>query len=128
MTFIDAIMAIATSRTYNAAKRPAMGGYVFRSEVSTVDPIAQALAGSGSTTAGDYTLTFRKRADDTSGATPTPVDYVYSYNASTGIWTAPAVKPDLDGELFGELLGDDWQIGKAEDFERARTGGAGDNW
>ena len=118
MTLTDALNTIIQSSTRNAMKRPAMGGYFFRSAVSTA-------AG----TEGDFTLTLRKRANDTTGGTPgTPVDYVYSYDASTGQWTAPATKPDLTGEFFGELLGDNWDVGTQEDFETARTGGSGDEW
>ena len=113
MTFTDAINSIVSSRIYDACKRPAMGGYVFRSAISTATG-----------TEGDYTLTFRKRAN--SGGDP--VDYVYSYDASAGTWTAPTTKPELNGELFGELLGSDWQVGKKEDFENARIPSGGDEW
>lgn len=113
MTLTDALNTIVQSSTRNAMKRPAMGGYFFRSAISTT-------AG----TEGDYTLTFRKR-ENVGG---NPVDYVYSYDASTGVWTAPATMPDLTGELLGELLGDNWDVGTQEDFETARTGGSGDEW
>ncbi len=113
MKFPEALETIVNSSTNDAAKRPAMGGYVFRSAVSTTEG-----------TEGDYTLTFRKR--ENSGGSP--VDYVYSYDASTDTWTAPTTKPEFGGELFGELLGDDWFVGKSADFERARVPGAGDEW
>ena len=113
MTFTDAINSIVNSRANDATKRPAMGGYVFRSAVSTATE-----------TAGDYTLTFRKRAN--SGGDP--VDFVYSYDASEGTWTAPATKPELNGELFEELLGNDWQVGKSADFENARIPSGNDEW
>lgn len=113
MKFPEALETIVGSSINDAAKRPAMGGYVFRSAVSTAEG-----------TEGDYTLTFRKRANSGSS----PVDYVYSFDASTGTWTAPATMPDLNGELLGELLGDDWIVGKSADFERARVPGAGDEW
>ena len=113
MKFPEAIETIVNSSVNDAAKRPAMGGYVFRSAVSTTEG-----------TEGDFTLTLRKRAN--SGGSP--VDYVYSFDASANTWTAPATKPDLTGELFGELLGDDWIVGKSADFESARVPVAGDEW
>lgn len=113
MTFTDAINSIVESRTNDATKRPSMGGYIFRSAVSTA-----------TATEGDYTLTFRKRAN----VGGDPVDFTYSFDASEGTWTAPATKPDLDGELFAELLGGDWQVGKKEDFENARVPAQGDEW
>lgn len=119
MNLKDALDTIVQSSVNNAMKRPAMGGYFFRSAVSTT-------AG----TEGDFTLTLRKRADNNGN----PVDYVYSYDASAGTWTAPSeqttpgTNPSLTGEFFGELLGDDWMVGKQSDFETARTGGSGDEW
>ncbi len=113
MKFPEALETIVGSSVNDAAKRPAMGGYVFRSAVSTAEG-----------TEGNYTLTFRKRANSGSS----PVDYVYSFDASTGKWTAPATMPALNGELFGELLGDDWIVGKSADFENARVPASGDEW
>lgn len=113
MTFADAVDSIVNSSYNDATKRPSMGGYVFRSAVSTTEG-----------TEGDYTLTFRKRAN--SG--DVPVDYTYSFDASAGTWTAPSTKPDFTGELLGELLGTDWMIGKKEDFENARIPSSGDEW
>ena len=119
MTLTDALNTIVQSSTRNAMKRPAMGGYFFRSAVSTT-------AG----TEGNFTLTLRKRANDNGN----PVDYVYSYNKELDKWTAPSdestpgTNPSLTGELFGELLGDNWDVGTQEDFETARTGGSGDEW
>lgn len=113
MTLRDALEAIVSNSARDAIKRPSMGGYFFRSAISTTE---------GSE--GDYTLTLRKRAN--SGGNP--VDFVYSYDASEGTWTAPSTKPELNGEFFGELLADDWMTGTASDFETARTGGSGDEW
>jgi len=113
MTLRDALDTIVSSSNYNAMKRPAMGGYFFRSAISTTEG-----------TEGDYTLTLRKRAN----VTDNPVDYVYSYDASAGTWTAPSTKPDLTGEFFGELLGDDWLVGTSTDFENARIPSGGDEW
>lgn len=119
MTLSDAIKSIVGSRTLDACKRPAMGGYFFRSAVSEAEG-----------TEGDYTLTLRKRAN--SGGSP--VDYVYSYDASQDKWTAPSeqstpgTNPVLSGEFFGEMIADDWLVGKASDFESARVGGNGEEW
>ena len=117
MTLKDALDTIVASGRYDAMKRPAMGGYFFRSAISTA---------SGSE--GDYTLTLRKRANNNGD----PVDFVYTYDASAsagaGAWTAPATKPELSGEFWGELLGDDWMVGTKEDFEAARVGGENDDW
>lgn len=113
MTFTDAVRQLSASRAYDAAKRPAMGGYVFRSAVSTEEGAE-----------GDFTLTFRKR-ENSDGS---PVDYTYGYDAGERKWTVSGTTPELDGELFGELLGDDWQVGLAEDFESTRVVGEGDNW
>lgn len=119
MNLREALDTIVSSSIRNAMKRPSMGGYFFRSAISTATG-----------TEGDYTLTLRKRNDDNGD----PVDYVYSYDASAGTWTAPSeqttpgTNPSLTGEFFGELLGDDWLVGTAEDFETARTGGSGDEW
>lgn len=110
MNIGEALEEIVESSTRDAMKRPSMGGYFFRSAVSEAEG-----------TEGDYTLTMRKRANVNSQ----PVDYVYSYDASAGTWTAPATQPDLDGELLGELLADDWMTGKAADFENARAGDGG---
>ena len=112
MTGYDALDSIRNSSTNDAMKRPSMGGYFFRSAISTSEG-----------TEGDFTLTMRKRADVNSQ----PVDYVYSYDASAGTWTAPTTKPELSGEFFGELFANDWLVGKASDFENARTG-SGDEW
>ena len=120
MTLKDALDTIVQSTRYDAMKRPAMGGYFFRSAVSTATG-----------TAGDYTLTLRKRANNTSGGTPgTAVDYVYLYDADAPVvkWTAPETKPVLTGEFFEELLGDDWMVGMKDDFELARMGRSGDEW
>lgn len=114
MTLKAAIDSIARSTTNDACKRIAMGGYFFRSEVSTT-------AGSE----GNFTLTFRKRDNDGSDD---QVDYVFSYTALTGKWSAPSTKPDLTGELFGELIGDDWIVGRSSDFESARIPDPGDEW
>jgi len=108
MTLSDALNTIVNSTTKDAMKRPAMGGYLYRSEVSTATG-----------TDGDYTLTFKNRAGTT---------YVYSYDASADTWTAPSTKPDLSGELFGEILGDDWMVGTKEDFEAALNPGPNDVW
>lgn len=106
----------------DAAKRPAMGGYIFRY---------------GTPTDGAFKIRLRKRADVTS----TPVDYAYTYTPATGVFAfvaseaattdlpaSQASAPALSAELFGEVVADDWQAGKASDFENARTGGSGDEW
>ena len=108
MTLRDALDTIVNSTSKDAMKRPAMGGYFYRSEVSTATG-----------TEGDYTLTFKNRAGTT---------YVYSYDASANTWTAPSTKPDLTGELWGEILGDDWMVGTKEDFEAALNPGPNDVW
>ena len=113
MNISDALNTIVGSSNYDAMKRPAMGGYFFRSAVSETEG-----------TEGDFTLTLRKRAN----VEGSPVDYVYSYDASAGTWTAPQTQPDLDGELLGELLADDWIVGKASDFESARIPTGNDKW
>ena len=113
MTLHDALDSIVRSSTKNAIKRPAMGGYFFRSAVSTT-------AG----TEGDYTLTMRERSNDNGS----PVDYVYSFDASAGTWTPPSTTPDLDGEFFAMLIADDWTTGTATDFETARMGAGGERW
>ena len=123
MTLKDALNSICDENaTRDAVKRPAMGGYIFRY---------------GTPTDGAFKIRLRKRADVTS----TPVDYAYTYKPSTGVFTfvaseaattdlpaSQASAPALSAELFGELIGDDWQVGKASDFENARTGGSGDEW
>ena len=114
MTLKSAIDSIAKSRSNDACKRIGMGGYLFRGPVSD---------DSGSE--GDFTLTFRKRENDGSG---NPVDFTFQYNSGTGKWTAPQVRPDLTGELFRDFLGDDWMIGKKDDFESARVPDPGDEW
>jgi len=108
MTLRDALEAIVNSPAKDAIKRPAMGGYFVRSAISTTE---------GSE--GDFTLTLKNRAGTT---------YAYSYDASTKKWTAPATMPDMTGELFGELLADDWTIGTSDDFESARNPGVDDLW
>lgn len=112
MTLYEALESIKNSSTNDAMKRPGMGGYFFRSEISTTE---------GSE--GDFTLTMRKR-ENNGGS---PVDFVYSYDASTDTWTAPSTKPEMGGEFFGELVASDWQVGKSSDFENARVGD-GDEW
>ena len=121
MTLKDALGYICDENaTRDAIKRNAMGGYVFRY---------------GEPAAGAYKIRLRKRAD----VTDTPVDYAYTYNPTTGEFAfvaseaattylpaSQATAPSLSGELFGELAADDWQAGKASDFENARTGGSGD--
>jgi len=113
MTLHDALDSIVNSSTRDAMKRPSMGGYFFRSAISSAEG-----------TVGDYTLTMRERANDNGN----PVDYVYSYDASAGEWTPPATMPDLDGEFFAMLVADDWATGVATDFETARTGAGGEKW
>ena len=113
MTLKAAIDSIVSSRTNDACKRIGMGGFFFRSSVSTE-------VGSQ----GNFTLTFRKREDENDE----PVDFVYSYDALHGKWTAPENKPDLSGELFGEFLGDDWIVGTYEAFEAARNPEDDDEW
>jgi len=113
MTLADALSSITSGSAYDAMKRPAMGGYFFRSAISE-----------SSGTEGDFSLTLRKRANVNSE----PVDYVYSYDASAGTWTAPATKPELTGEFFGELMGDNWSVGMASEFENARVPTGGDEW
>lgn len=108
MTLRDALDTIVNSTSKDAMKRPAMGGYFYRSAVSTATG-----------TEGDFTLTLKNRASTT---------YVYSYDASAGTWTAPATAPELTGEFLGELLGDDWIVGTAEDFEEALNPGQNDAW
>ena len=123
MTLKEALNSICDEyASRDAVKRPAMGGYVFRY---------------GEPAAGAYKIRLRKRADVTS----TPVDYAYTYNPTTGEFAfvaseaattdlpaSQAAAPSLSGELFGEVVADDWQTGKASDFENARTGGSGDEW
>lgn len=123
MTLKEALGYICDENTSrDAAKRDAMGGYLFRY---------------GTPTSGTFKIRLRKRADVTS----TPVDYAYTYNPTTGVFTfvaseaattdlpaSQASAPALSAELFGEVVGDDWQVGKASDFENARTGGSGDEW
>lgn len=52
MTFSDALDSVVRRSSHDAIKRPAMGGYLFRSAVSEECG-----------TEGDYTLTFRERND-----------------------------------------------------------------
>lgn len=118
MMFGDALGAIVTDGKRDAMKRPSMTGYVFRSAVS--DETA---------TAGDYTLTFRLRAN--SGGNP--VDYVYAYDASEDSWKSPSQRSAgsdlaLDGELFGLLSADDWQAGRKTDFEGIRVPTGNSRW
>ena len=123
MTLKEALSSICDEyATKDAVKRPAMGGYIFRY---------------GTPTDGAFKIRLRKRADVTS----TPVDYLYTYKPSTGVFTfvtdadaradisptAQASVPDFIAELFGEVIGDDWQTGKASDFENARSA-TGDVW
>ena len=122
MTLKDALGSICDENaTRDAVKRPAMGGYIFRY---------------GTPTDGAFKIRLRKRADVTS----TPVDYAYTYNPTTGVFAfvaseaattdlpaSQASVPDFIAELFGEVIADDWQTGKASDFENARSG-TGDVW
>lgn len=99
MTLPDAASMLNDGR---AAKRPGWsGGYVYRTDT------AQA-------TDGSYTLTYKK-ADGT--------ESVYSYNGTTGQWTAPATKLQIDAEFHASILANDWFTGKKADFEAARAGG-----
>lgn len=123
MTLKEALNSICDEyASRDAVKRPAMGGYVFRY---------------GEPAVGAYKIRLRKRAD----VTNTPVDCAYTYAPATGalafvaseaattdLPASQATAPSLSGELFGELAADDWQTGKASDFENARTGGSGDEW
>ena len=123
MTLKEALNSICDEyASRDAVKRQAMGGYVFRY---------------GTPMDGAYKIRLRKRADMTS----TPVDYAYTYNPTTGAFVfvaseaattdlpaSQASAPSLSAELFGEVVADDWQTGKASDFENARTGGSGDEW
>lgn len=123
MTIKDALDSICSDYTsHDAVKRPAMGGYMFRY---------------GEPADGVYKLRLRKRAN----AGSTPVDYAYTYAPATGtlafVASDPAASPlpvsqsaaaSLSGELFGELIADDWQTGKMADFESARVGGSGEEW
>jgi len=107
MTLTDAINQIVQSTRYDACKRPSMGGYIYRSEVSTE-----------TATAGDYSLTFKKRSGTT---------YTINYDASAAAdarWSAASGSsfPTLTGELWEELLGDDWAVGTKEDFAAALSG------
>lgn len=114
MTLKSAIDSMAKSSSSDSCKRIGMGGYLFRGPVSKEG---------GSE--GSFALTFRKRKNDGSG---NPVDFTFQYDAGTGKWTAPQVKPDLTGELFHGFLCDDWMIGKKDDFESARVPDPGDEW
>lgn len=112
MTLTDAIETLKNGYA-DAAKRPAMGGYIKRSEISTE-------AG----TEGDFTLTLKNRA-----GTEYEIDYDASASAGSK-WTAASGSsfPTLTGELWEEFLGDDWTVGKSEDFEAARNPGQDDLW
>ena len=54
--------------------------------------------------------------------------FVASEAATSDLPASQATVPPLSAELFGEVIADDWQAGKATDFENARTGGSGDEW
>ena len=114
MTVIDAITQIISSTRYNATKRPSMGGYIKRGEISTTTG-----------TEGDFTLTFVNRAG-------TEYNFTYDASASDGAkWGAPGGNSPtfpLSGELFEEMLADDWAVGTAATFETARNPGSNDKW
>lgn len=114
MTLADAIRSISSSRMNDACKRIAMGGYFYRSAVSTE-------VGSE----GNFTLTFRKRDND---GNDQPVEYQYSYTALTDKWAAVSAEPDFTGELLGELLANDWIVGTKDAFEAARMPEPDDEW
>ena len=97
MTFADAIINILNSSNYDAVKRTSWGGYVYRSDINA--------------TTGAYTLTFKNRAGTT---------YVYSFDGSA--WTAPSTAVAIDAELLEAMMATDWNVGKATDFEAARSG------
>lgn len=97
MTFGNAIQYLTDGR---AAKRSSWGGYVKRTDT------AQA-------TDGSYTLTYKNRSG---------TEYAYSYNGTTGAWTAPATTVPFDAEMHDAMLADDWTTGKTSDFEAARSG------
>lgn len=97
MTFADAIRSITTGSTRDAVKRPAWGGYVYRSAIDA--------------TTGGYTLTYKNRAGN-----------IYAYAFTGSAWTVPSTALDIDGELQEAMLADDWIVGSAADFEASRAG------
>lgn len=102
MTFSNAVEFL---RDGYAAKRPSMGGYVFKTVTSGSDAEVET-----------YTLTYRKRANQ--GAAP--VDFVYSFDGSA--WSVVGTPATMDAELHSHMIADDWITGKMSDFEASRSG------
>ena len=102
MTFADAVNAL---RDGYAAKRPMWGGYAFKTVTSESGAAVET-----------FKLTFRERAD----VDGNPVDYEYSFDGTS--WTATATKLPFDADIIAAMVGDDWIIGKKEDYEAARGG------
>lgn len=118
MTLADAFQSIMESATRDAMKRPSMRGYFKRGELSTATG-----------TEGDCTFELIGRDNDGTSGDPTP--YVkFDYDASVKSFTlhTGSTAINLTGELLGELVADDWETGKAEDYEQARDGAGGEDW
>lgn len=98
MTFANAVSMLNDGR---AAKRSSWGGYVYRTDTAQ-------------STDGSYSLTFKNR---------TGTEYAYSYNGTTGAWTAPSTKVPFDSDIMASMIANDWTTGKKTDFETARAGG-----
>ena len=97
MTFAEAINTIVNGSSKNAIKRPAWGGYVYRSAITAAT--------------GAFTLTFKTRSG---------TEYVYSFSGSA--WSAPSTSLSIDAELMRSFLADDWITGTSTDFEASRSG------
>lgn len=102
---------IDTAQSGTAWKTPSMRGFMFKTSLDA-ETYGE----------GAYTLTFRKAAN--SGGNPQ--DYVFYFNVSTSASAPSAANLILDKELLGHILSNNWQTGKLEDFEAARTGSG--NW
>ena len=97
MTFADAIETIRNSSNYDAVKRTSWGGYVKRGAIDAET--------------GAFTLTFKNRSG---------TEYAYTYSGSA--WTAPSTAVAIDAEMLPAMMANDWNVGKAADFEAARAG------
>lgn len=102
MNLAEAVRSIVNNNSYyDSARRPSWQGYV------KVEPVTD--QSEPPVTVG-RTLTFKNRAGTT---------YEYSYNLSTGEWTAPSTAVPIDADLLAGLLADDWVVGKSADYDVA---------
>ena len=102
---------IDTAQSGTAWKTPSMRGFMFK-EALDAETYGE----------GAYWLVFRKAEN----VNDMPQDYPFYYNVSTSAEVEDATNLILDKELLGHILSNNWQSGKVEDFEAARTGSG--NW